>query len=623
MNPLTKRFAGRSIYQALQYLYAGTVLMTLSACGQREDFDHGDDLGPSRLGGGGGSRTIGSPTGGYEDEYITVTRRRLIPPQTFNIVRVQKIVEAESDTNWAIADLPFYTNTSPRGIEPEGSTPPTDNQWPIKFTYDYPQNNFQFKGARLVVDTKRDKSDTEGIYVDGVFSGIPPAANLNGITTRIPDPDYRIYEGTNGTGENKYYITSALEHYRRDEVNSFNLALSDLVSPSPLTAFNAVQDGDLRVVLGDDSPVFKAYLVIEGDTISTDELQCTDSTPFTFQNHLVHNDGNSIGEAAFSGAVGKPHEAWNNPTGYTASEFYFDTQMPKADSDDLTVSTAILRLYKAKIDASGCATIVVNGIGVSDTSCNRNAATSIVESWDENAANSAAWTDFLAGLTTTSTGATIDLDLIGLFGATKMKELLLQGKLNIALANSLVTKSAKMNYTNLTEAALGPSSDRAFQQPVDGPELIFSGSYTIQDCVVPDDPDSPMTEAGFIEPEYVEEYEEYEETILASEYYGEEVEDTSTYNDGVGPAIASLQVQDITSNSATIYWVTDEPSTSQVLYGVSGPSGSTPEDDRKVTFHKVELTGLSSYKYYRYQVVSKDKYGNQTTSEIAVFTTLR
>ena len=97
----------------------------------------------------------------------------------------------------------------------------------------------------------------------------------------------------------------------------------------------------------------------------------------------------------------------------------------------------------------------------------------------------------------------------------------------------------------------------------------------------------------------------------------------TTKGRSLGPVLASIQVQDVTSSGATVYWSSDEPSSSQVLYGIGGLASGTPEDASLVTFHKVTLTGLSPFKYYSYQVVSKDKFGNPSSSAIAVFTTLR
>ncbi len=131
-----------------------------------------------------------------------------------------------------------------------------------------------------------------------------------------------------------------------------------------------------------------------------------------------------------------------------------------------------------------------------------------------------------------------------------------------------------------------------------------------------------MTEAGYIEQPV--EMEEYTETVTVTED-GQEIASggDEVLNDGAGPLLASLQIQDLKSNSATIIWSTDEGSTSQVKYGIAAADNETVEDTALTTFHRVVLTGLSPYKYYKYQVISKDKFGNTSSSDVAVFTTLR
>jgi hypothetical protein len=629
------------------------VAAAVGGCGKAKPYDQGEDLGSATLGGGGETRVVSGrqvdmiagvdPTTIVTRRKTLVKKRRLLPRPTFEIVRVQKIVPAQDvigdwqpgatpPYDWEQADLPFfYASTLPRAMEPyPGAQPPRDTQWPVKFTFAYPQNNFQFKEARLVVDTQRDNSDTEGIYVDGVFSGRPPNAQLAGIDGRITDPDYRIYVSdelaggtSSGTGQNRQYIRDALENYRRDQINSFYLDVAHLIETSPLSSYDVVKDGRVDVVLGDDSPIYKAYLVIKGDTISSSGLHCTTSSQFDFRNHLVHHDGNSIGQPAFTGNVGAPYQSYAAPASYDATEFYFNTQLPDAKADDVAVTSAKLRLRKVKYNAAGgaCATIVINGVGVSGSACNRGLAdASVVDSWDAAAAQTTAWSTFVGSLNNAGT-TDVDLDLVGLFGAAKVKTLLKQGKLNVALANGLVSASQTTAAGNAQTA----STARTYGVGVDGPELLYAGTYTIQDCDVPDDADSPMTEAGFVEPPYVPQYEDYTEEVWEDEVttVGGSSGSEDVTNDGAGPVLASIQVQDVTSGSAVVYWSSDEPSTSQVLYGIGAIGDATTEDTSLVTFHKVAITGLAPFKYYSYQVVSKDKFGNPSSSAIAVFTTLR
>jgi hypothetical protein len=631
----------KCIWQNHPHVYVKGMVLVLTlatlSCGKKKEFDHGESLGPAIMEGTGtgSSRMTAQPvvtsspttttTSTVEEEWVTVTRYRLKPAPTYNIVPVTLIVEANDDAaSWSAATLPFAVAAGkifPYGVETVAGTPARDGAWPIAFNFEYPANNFQFKSAHVLIETKRDSSDTEGIFVDGVFSGRPPSGMVNSTSAAITD---HVYEplGTNtlGTNTNRTYIEWSLAHYKRDAANFFDLNLTNLLAGTSHQPYDKVKDGRLQVVLGDDSPALKAYLVINGLTISSSELHCIDSSPYSLKNRLVHNDGNSIGVSAFSGTIKPLYQAWSDPLGQTATEFYFDTSLPDTPLDKISLTSASLSFTFIKQAAGACPMIVINGIGVSSSACNRSTANgTVVESWDEDAGASAAWSSFIAAIPNTVAGAPLSLDLIGLFGEEKVRTLLKQGKFNIALAGGVAAKSAN-------GATLEPATSRTFGHYVDGPELAFEGSYTIESCAIVDDPNSPMTEAGFIEPApAAPEYESYEERVLASTIKTTEVNssESSVVNDGVSPAIASVQVQDITSTGATIYWTTDEPATSQVRWGIISPDSANDEDSNLVTFHKVTLTGLSPYKYYKFQVYSKDKYGNTSSSNIAVFTTLR
>jgi hypothetical protein len=80
----------------------------------------------------------------------------------------------------------------------------------------------------------------------------------------------------------------------------------------------------------------------------------------------------------------------------------------------------------------------------------------------------------------------------------------------------------------------------------------------------------------------------------------------------------------VDSYSATVAWVTDKPSTSQVEYGRDAACGSrTEEDINLVTYHKVTLHNLTPATLYHYRVKSKDGLGNEAVSRNFTFATLK
>jgi hypothetical protein len=92
--------------------------------------------------------------------------------------------------------------------------------------------------------------------------------------------------------------------------------------------------------------------------------------------------------------------------------------------------------------------------------------------------------------------------------------------------------------------------------------------------------------------------------------------------DTTAPLLSGIKQINIKSDSATTFWITNELATSRVEYGTS--SGSYPyfkENNDLVRSHNVILTGLASNTIYFYRVISRDDYGNISTSQEYSFTT--
>lgn len=98
--------------------------------------------------------------------------------------------------------------------------------------------------------------------------------------------------------------------------------------------------------------------------------------------------------------------------------------------------------------------------------------------------------------------------------------------------------------------------------------------------------------------------------------------DGSGGGDTTPPTISNVAAGNITSSGATITWTTDEPSDSQVGYGLTTSYGnSTPLNTSLVTSHSVLLSGLNANTLYHYCVKSKDASGNLAVSGDFTFTT--
>ncbi len=533
------------------------LLLWVSGCGRAIPLDTGGILGDAVVGDG-GTRTDGSDLGAI-----------------YPVTTVVQVTAGPTITGFTPpGDLPF----------PDPAIGFNDftlnRQVPFSFNFSFPPNNYQLYAAHLVIDTNRDASDTEGIFVDGVLTGRPPSVNAS-----CPKTTNHHYLGNSFANPvNNYYMQFSLEHYLQNVRNTFDLDISELLKPTTKTIYNVLSDGFLPVVTADDSPVYQAFLVLDGYTISKTALTCSTLGPYTYENVYVHNDGNSISTPAFTGTVESPITSVSSGvSGFKSIEFYFDPKLPRVPIGDITLASGSVSLQVTRNGLG--AGIVVNGVGVSDATFDRTQASAVVESWDDSTTAVNYWNSLLATIPIDLTPTTITLNLRSMFGETKLKTLLAQGKLNIALAGG---------FRRVTASAA--TSTRTYGTAVTGPNLTLNGTYVNKPCTIPSDASSPLTGGGV----------------------------TPTLpGDTTSPQIISAQATEITNTTASVVWLTDEGADTQLAYGVANTDTLTTLDSTQTTFHKVSLTGLLPYKYYYYKIRTKDGNGNLTESGVKVFRTLR
>ena len=89
------------------------------------------------------------------------------------------------------------------------------------------------------------------------------------------------------------------------------------------------------------------------------------------------------------------------------------------------------------------------------------------------------------------------------------------------------------------------------------------------------------------------------------------------------PVIGNVASSGLTATTATITWSTDQPSTSQVEYGITTSYGtSSGLNFTAVTSHSTTLTGLSPNTSYNYAVVSTNSAGTATSANFTFSTPL-
>ena len=90
---------------------------------------------------------------------------------------------------------------------------------------------------------------------------------------------------------------------------------------------------------------------------------------------------------------------------------------------------------------------------------------------------------------------------------------------------------------------------------------------------------------------------------------------TTAAPDTTPPVIENVSTSNITYDSATITWDTDELSDSVVKYGTTTPPGLTESDNTMVTAHSIILTDLSASTKYYYEVQSTDPSSNTAVDD--------
>ncbi len=94
------------------------------------------------------------------------------------------------------------------------------------------------------------------------------------------------------------------------------------------------------------------------------------------------------------------------------------------------------------------------------------------------------------------------------------------------------------------------------------------------------------------------------------------------FEDVVAPLLKKVEVKATTENSARVDWKTNEKTTGQVNFGTTTSYGSQTSLESKLSkSHKTLLSGLAANTTYHFQVVAKDKAGNETKSADMTLTT--
>ncbi len=92
--------------------------------------------------------------------------------------------------------------------------------------------------------------------------------------------------------------------------------------------------------------------------------------------------------------------------------------------------------------------------------------------------------------------------------------------------------------------------------------------------------------------------------------------------DNTPPAIAQITVSAITEIDTVISWLTDEPASSKVMYGLTSSSTDFSTMDKRLSStHSIELRWLQPDTEYHYKIWSQDANGNEAITDVNKFRT--
>ncbi len=89
----------------------------------------------------------------------------------------------------------------------------------------------------------------------------------------------------------------------------------------------------------------------------------------------------------------------------------------------------------------------------------------------------------------------------------------------------------------------------------------------------------------------------------------------------IPPVISNISISNITTDSATITWTTDQPSSTFIEYGTTTSYGSSMIDSTLTTSHGITLPNLTSATTYHFKVTLTNSYGFSSSSGDNTFTT--
>ncbi|MCD6221042.1 hypothetical protein J7K25_02645 [bacterium] len=213
------------------------------------------------------------------------------------------------------------------------------------------------------------------------------------------------------------------------------------------------------------------------------------------------------------------------------------------------------------------------------------------------------WTYFelnLFGDPETSIGGSVSRDARVFFDKTKYKE---GDNIRLTLMDmDLNIDHNLIDTTTITITTTSGDSETIILTETSTNTGVFIGNITLSSS-------SPVVENGTLEASHLDTLEAIYTDVDNGD--GQTVEKRATATaDYIPPVISNVSVSNITNDTATITWTTDEEANSEVIYGTSIPPSNSVKEEIYTTSHSITLSNLIEGTKYYFKIVSTDKAGN-------------
>lgn len=195
------------------------------------------------------------------------------------------------------------------------------------------------------------------------------------------------------------------------------------------------------------------------------------------------------------------------------------------------------------------------------------------------------------------------------------------GATNVSTTTNLIISFSKNITNHVGNILVKKASDDSLVEAIDVSSGLISGSGTNSITINPSVTLEEGTQYYVIVPNtaFKDGSDNFFDGILENTIW------VFTTSDATAPIFSNISASTIATTTSTITWITNENSSTKVIYSTGDDFASTTSEtdtSPRVTSHSKSLLDLTACTTYNFKVVSVDGFGNYATSSAHLFTTL-